>query len=82
LRSPLRPPDPTVHLAVRNTLRGKHVGLPSEQQVARAMCVNVLSNAALGLSNDPGWGAEAPSWFYILKEAELPPYNAERHDHG
>jgi hypothetical protein len=46
------------------------------------MCVNVLSNAALGLSNDPGWGAEAPSWFYILKEAELPPYNAERHDHG
>jgi hypothetical protein len=72
------PPDPTVHLAVRNTLRGKHVGLPSGQQVATAMRVNVLSNAALGLSNDPGWGGEAPLWFYILKEAELPPYNAER----
>ena len=72
------PPDPTVHLAVRNTLRGKHVGLPSGQQVARAMRVNVLSNATLGLSNDPGWGGEAPLWFYILKEAELPPYNAER----
>jgi hypothetical protein len=72
------PPDPTVHLAVRNTLRGKHVGLPSGQQVARAMRANVLSNAMLGLSNDPGWGGEAPLWFYILKEAELPPYNAER----
>jgi Animal haem peroxidase len=72
------PPDPTVHLAVRNTLRGKHVGLPSGQQVARAMRVNVLSNGTLGLSSDPGWGGEAPLWYYILKEAELPPYNAER----
>ena len=50
------PPDPTVHLAVRNTLRGKHVGLPSGQQVAKAMRVTVLSNATLGLSNDPGMG--------------------------
>jgi hypothetical protein len=72
------PPDPTVHLAVRNTLRGKKVGLPSGQQVAKAMRVNVLSNATLGLSNDSGWGGEAPLWYYILKEAELPPYNAER----
>ena len=76
--SAVPPPDPTVHLAVRNTLRGKRVGLPSGQQVARAMRVNVLSNAALGLSNDPGWGGEAPLWFYILKEAELPPYSGER----
>jgi hypothetical protein len=43
-----------------------------------AMRVNVLSSAVLGLSNDPGWGGEAPLWYYILKEAELPPYNAER----
>jgi hypothetical protein len=76
--SAVPPPDPTKHLAVRNTLRGKHVGLPSGQQVARAMRVNVLSNATLGLSNDPGWGGEAPLWFYILKEAELPPYNGEQ----
>ena len=34
------------------------------------MRVNVLSNAQLELS-DPGWGGEAPLWFYILKEAEL-----------
>jgi Animal haem peroxidase len=76
--SAVPPPDPTRHLAVRNTLRGKHVGLPSGQQVARAMRVNVLSNATLGLSNDPGWGGEAPLWFYILKEAELPPHNGEQ----
>jgi hypothetical protein len=72
------PPDPTVNLAVRNTLRGKKVGLPSGQQVAKAMRVNVLSNATLGLSNDPGWGGEAPLWYYILKEAELAPYKGER----
>jgi hypothetical protein len=76
--SAVPPPDPTTHLAVRNNLRGKRVGLPSGQQVARAMRVTVLSNATLGLSNDPGWGGEAPLWFYILKEAELPPYKGER----
>jgi hypothetical protein len=72
------PPDPTVHLAVRNTLRGKHVGLPSGQQVAKAMRLTALPNSTLGLSKDPGWGGEAPLWYYILKESELPPYNAER----
>jgi hypothetical protein len=72
------PPDPTVNLAVRNSLRGKRVGLPSGQQIAGAMRVPALSNAQLGLSNDPGWGGQAPLWYYILKEAELPPYNAER----
>jgi hypothetical protein len=76
--SAVPPPDPTIHLAVRNNRRGKSVGLPSGQQIARAMRVNVLSNATLGLGTDPGWGGEAPLWFYILKEAELPPYNGER----
>jgi hypothetical protein len=71
-------PDPAIHLAVRNTLRGKRVGLPSGQQVAKAMRAPVLSNATLGLSSDPGWKGEAPLWFYILKEAELAPYNGER----
>ena len=37
----------------------------------------MLSNADLGLDTDPGWGGEAPLWFYILKEAELP-YGGER----
>jgi hypothetical protein len=76
--SAVPPPDPTIHLAVRNNRRGKKVGLPSGQQIARAMRVTALSNATLGLGNDPGWGGEAPLWFYILKEAELPPYNGER----
>jgi hypothetical protein len=76
--SAVPPPDPTIHLAVRNTLRGKRVGLASGQQVAKAMRAPVLSNATLGIPNDPGWGGEAPLWFYILKEAELPPYNTER----
>jgi hypothetical protein len=75
--SAVPPPDPTIHLAIRNNRRGKQVGLPSGQQVARAMRVSVLSNATLGLT-DPGWGGEAPLWFYILKEAELAPYNGER----
>jgi hypothetical protein len=70
--------DPSINLAVRNILRGKRVGLPSGQQVAAAMRAKVLSNAALGMSADPGWGGEAPLWFYVLKEAELPPYNSER----
>jgi Animal haem peroxidase len=76
--SAVPPPDPTRDLAVRNTIRGKRVGLPSGQQVARAMRAPVLSNSTLGLSNDPGWRGEAPLWFYILKEAELPPYKGER----
>jgi hypothetical protein len=62
------PPDPMVHLAVRNMLRGKRVGLPSGQKVAAAMGIKALSNATLGLSSDPGWGGQAPLWYYILKE--------------
>lgn len=71
------PPDPTVHLAARNLLRGKQVGLPSGQQVAKAMRLTALPNSTLGLT-DPGWGGEAPLWYYILKESELAPYSAER----
>jgi hypothetical protein len=71
-------PGPVEHLTIRNTLRGKHVGLPRGQQVAKAMRVNVLSNVTLRLSSDSGWGGEAPLWYYILKEAELDPYKDER----
>ena len=68
--SAVPPPDPTVQLAVRNNRRGKQVGLPSGQQVAKAMRVTALSNTQLGLT-DTRLGGEAPLWFYILKEAEL-----------
>ena len=76
--SVIPPPDPQRLLAVRNNLRGKQVGLPSGQQVAQTMRAPVLSNAQLGLGSDPGWNGEAPLWFYILKEAELPPNSGER----
>jgi Animal haem peroxidase len=89
-------------LPVRNLLRGRKMGLPSGQQVARLMGVTPLTAAQLTLSHrihvaipivggvvkvmdesdvqnptlqqtfaDPGWGGEAPLWFYILKEAEI-----------
>ncbi|HET7480728.1 MAG TPA: heme peroxidase family protein [Rubrobacteraceae bacterium] len=57
-------------LAERNLLRGKRLGLPAGQDVARAMGMTPLSNAELGLT-DPGWNEKAPLWFYVLKEAEL-----------
>jgi hypothetical protein len=65
--------DASVSLAERNLLRGKRLGLPSGQAVAREMGLTPLTNAELGLPDpaDPGWGGEAPLWFYVLREAEL-----------
>src|SRR3712207_4780300 len=59
-----------IALAERNLLRGKRLGLPAGQDVAKAMGVTPLSNAELGLP-EPGWQGKAPLWFYVLKEAEL-----------
>lgn len=64
------PPDPRTSLAERNLVRGKRLGLPSGQDVAREMGVDVLSNTELGL-HDPAWGGRAPLWFYVLNEAAL-----------
>jgi hypothetical protein len=70
--SVIPPPDRThVSLAERNLLRGKRLGLPSGQRVARRMGVEVLSNNQLGLGDDAGWEGQAPLWFYVLKEAEI-----------
>lgn len=99
--------NPMSLLSSRNLLRGRRMGLPSGQQVARLMGVVPLTNAQLWqdhridvsipilttgptanvvqvlrevdveneslkqLLADPGWGGEAPLWFYILKEAEI-----------
>lgn len=57
-------------LAERNLLRGKRLGLPAGQDVARAMGIPPIPNQRLGLT-DPRWGGRAPLWFYVLKEAEL-----------
>ncbi|HEX2192671.1 MAG TPA: heme peroxidase family protein [Acidimicrobiales bacterium] len=65
------PPDTMRSLAERNLLRGSRVGLASGQEVARAMGIDPLSNAELGMPADRGWRGQAPLWFYVLKEAEL-----------
>ena len=59
-----------VALSERNLLRGKRLGLPCGQDVARAMGLRPLSNAQLGLQG-AGWKEKAPLWYYVLKEAEL-----------
>ena len=66
---PVDPPAVT-SLPERNLLRGKRIGLPSYQAVARALGLVPYTNAELGLV-DPGWGNEAPLWFGVLKESEL-----------
>ncbi|MEV6490045.1 heme peroxidase family protein [Actinoplanes sp. NPDC051633] len=65
--------DPMVSLAERNLIRGKRLGLPAGQDVARTMGQVPLTNAELGLpdAGNPGWGGKAPLWFYILREAEI-----------
>ena len=72
--------DPAIaqSLAVRNLLRGLWLGLPSGQDVARAMGVEPpLTDEELygGLDLDPDARADlaghAPLWFYVLKEAEV-----------
>jgi hypothetical protein len=64
-------------LAVRNLLRGLRLGLPSGQDVARAMGLEPLSDPALFANVTVGdevkkdLEGRAPLWFYILKEAEI-----------
>lgn len=61
------------NLARRNLLRGLRLGLPSGQNVARAMGISPLSDADLGLGERgaPDFNGDAPLWFYVLREAEL-----------
>lgn len=63
-------------LAVRNLIRGKSMGLPSGQDISRAMGIEPLGDAELfenieldGAAREDLAG-RAPLWFYILKEAE------------
>ena len=58
-------------LAFFNLLRGKRLGLPSGQSVARAIDADVLTPAEVGFSGP------APLWYYILKEADV--QHAGRH---
>jgi hypothetical protein len=54
-------------LALFNLRRGKMLGLPSGQAVARAIGAHVLTASELDI---PGRG-QAPLWYYVLKEAEV-----------
>jgi hypothetical protein len=63
-------------LAVRNLIRGKYMGLPSGQDVARAMGIEPLTDEELFSRielEEPvrqDLAGRAPLWYYILKEAE------------
>jgi Animal haem peroxidase len=61
------------NLAERNLVRGLRLGLPSGQNVARAMGIQPLSDSDLGLGERgaPDFDGDAPLWFYVLREAEL-----------
>jgi hypothetical protein len=69
-------------LAIRNLLRGRELGVPSGQAVARAMGLTPIKDAKLWDEKPLIGGAlsaaaradltdNAPLWFYVLKEAEL-----------
>lgn len=73
------------NLAFRNLFRGKSMGLPSGQDVARKMGIDVIPDSKLivgkaakdDLPNhkkltqiDPSFANKAPLWYYILAEAQ------------
>jgi hypothetical protein len=73
---PDQPPEANM-LSVRNLLRGRALGLPAGQDVARAMGIEPLSAEKLlgDVEVSPTVRAElgerTPLWFYVLKEAQL-----------
>lgn len=58
-------------LAFRNLRRGRALGLPSGQRVARAMAIEPLDDDQLGIAGlSDVFVGNAPLWFYVLQEAE------------
>ena len=57
--------DGSTKLALRNLLRGKAMGLPSGEVLARRLGRQPLSREELELEQD------APLWYYILREADI-----------
>jgi len=57
-------------LAVRDLRRGRSVGLPSGEAIARRLGVPALDPEQVGLA-ERGWEGETPLWLYVLKEAEV-----------
>jgi len=78
LLPPGEEPTGPFSLALRDLQRGRRYGLPSGQEVAKAMRAKVpgtpvLPNRVLfrgsPLGEHPDWQDQAPLWFYILEEA-------------
>ncbi|ADO67855.1 peroxidase family protein [Stigmatella aurantiaca] len=67
---------PGINLAVANLKRGRSLGLPSGQNVARRMRIEPLKPSQIAQGPDGEVAAkhnlhgETPLWYYILKEAE------------
>jgi Animal haem peroxidase len=57
-------------LAVRDLERGKGVGLPSGEAVARLLGERALTAEEVG-AQAVGWAGETPLWYYILREADV-----------
>jgi hypothetical protein len=83
--TPNDPVNNPANLAQRNLLRGMAMGLPSGQDVARAMGLEPIADEHLRIgkavvedwatnkpitSVDPRFAGRAPLWFYILAEAQ------------
>jgi hypothetical protein len=67
---PSETPTPDItSLAARNLLRGLRLGVPSGQNVARAMGMEPLNNADLELDGE--LSGNAPLWYYVLREAQV-----------
>lgn len=64
-------------LPFRNLKRGVMLGLPSGQDVARAMNMQALTPAEIATGTDGavaaahGFDKDTPLWYYILKEAQV-----------
>jgi hypothetical protein len=65
------------NLAFRNMKRGVNLGLPSGQDVAKAMKVKALTAAEIAsgpdgqIAKQHGLDRGTPLWYYILKEAQV-----------
>jgi hypothetical protein len=57
-------------LAQRNLLRGLVFGLPSGQEMARALRIKPLKSDDLADVSHPELRRSTPPWFYMLREAE------------
>jgi hypothetical protein len=67
---PTEAPTPDIFsLAARNLIRGLRLGLPSGQNIARAMGLEPLSDTDLALEGE--LAGNAPLWYYVLREAKL-----------